>query len=246
MRCWRCGAGKTTEGARTYDEGREKLKRVPQHEILDSDAVSPEEAAQSLRDLRWVNRWFGGVRVTADLLRRAMRARNLRSASVLEVAAGDGYSIAQATRRLRAEGLEIEALCLDRRPLPPQARCCERAIVGDALALPFSPASFDFVSCGLFLHHLAPAQALQFLNGALTVARHAVLINDLRRSRLHLAAVYSGWPLFRSRISFIDGLASVRQAYTPHELRALIHQSQARASELRNMYLFRMAAIAWK
>jgi len=86
------------------------LKRVPQHEILDSDEVSPELAAESLRDLRWVNRWFGGVRTTTDLLRRAMRARNLRSASVLEVAAGDGYSIAQAARRLRSEGLEIETL----------------------------------------------------------------------------------------------------------------------------------------
>jgi hypothetical protein len=222
------------------------LKRVPQHEILDSDAVSPEEAAQSLRDLRWVNRWFGGVRVTTDLLRRSMRVRNLRSASVLEAAAGDGYAIAQATQRLREEGLEVEALCLDRRPLPPEVQCCERAVAGDALALPFPPASFDFVSCGLFLHHLAPAQAIQFLNGALEVARHAVLINDLRRSRLHLAAVYAGWPLFRSRISFIDGLASVRQAYTPQELRALIEQSQARTSELRTMYLFRMAAIAWK
>ena len=222
------------------------MKRVPQHEILDSDAVGPEEAAQSLRDLRWVNRWFGGVRVTADLLRRAMQARNLRSASVLEVAAGDGYAIAQATRRLRAEGLEIETVCLDRRRLPPEAQCCGRAVVGDALALPFPPASFDFVSCGLFLHHLAPAQAIQFLNGALEVARYAVLINDLRRSRLHLAAVAAGWPLFRSRISFIDGLASVRQAYTPQELRALIEQSRARSSEVRTMYMFRMAAIAWK
>jgi len=222
------------------------LKRVPQHEILDSDEVSPEVAAQSLRDLRWVNRWFGGVRTTTDLLRRAMRARNLRAASVLEVAAGDGYSIAQAARRLKVEGLEIEVLCLDRRRLPTNARCCERAVVGDALALPFSPASFDFVSCGLFVHHLAPAQVIDFLNGALAVARHAVLINDLRRSRLHLALVYAGWPLFRSRISWIDGLMSVRQAYTPRELREMMRQSRASCAELRTGYLFRMAAIAWK
>ena len=201
---------------------------------------------KSLRDLRWVNRWFGGVRTTTGLLRRAMRARNLRAASVLEVAAGDGYSIAQATRRLNQEGLEIEALCLDRRELPPNAQCCARAAVGDALALPFPPASFDFVSCGLFLHHLAPAQVIEFLNGALVVARHAVLINDLRRSRLHLAMVYAGWPLFRSRISFIDGLMSVRQAYTPRELRAMMRQSRAASAELRTEYLFRMAGIVWK
>ena len=222
------------------------MKRIPQQEILDSDAVTPEDAAQSLRDLRWVNRWFGGVRTTTDLLRRAMQARNLRSASVLEVAAGDGYSISEAARRLRAEKLQIEVLCLDRRELPGDAQCCERAVAGDALALPFPPASFDFVSCGLFVHHLAPAQVVEFLNGALAVARHAVLINDLRRSRLHLALVYAGWPLFRSRISFIDGLMSVRQAYTPHELREMMRKSRASSSELRTGYLFRMGAIAWR
>jgi len=222
------------------------LKRVPQHEILDSDEVGPELAAETLRDLRWVNRWCGGVRTTTDLLRRAMRARNLRTASVLEVAAGDGYSIAEATRRLRAERLQIEVLCLDRRMLPPQANCCERVVEGDALALPFPPESFDFVSCGLFVHHLAPAQGIQFLNGALAVARHAVLMNDLRRSRLHLALVYAGWPLFRSPISRIDGAMSVRQAYTPRELREIMQQSRATSSELRTGFLFRMAAIAWK
>jgi hypothetical protein len=222
------------------------LKRVPQHEILDEDSVSPQDAAKSLRDLRWVNRWFGGVRTTTGLLRRAMHARGLRSASVLEVAAGDGYSIAEAARRLKAEKLEIQPLCLDRRELPREARCCERTMVGDALALPFPPASFDFVSCGLFLHHLSPEQAIAFLNGALAVARHAVLVNDLRRSRLHFALVYAGRPLFRSPISWLDGLASVRQAYTPPELREMMRQSRASASELRTTHLFRMAAIAWK
>lgn len=222
------------------------MKRVAQHEILDSDAVSLEEAELSLRDLRWVNRWFGGVRTTADLLRRAMQARGLQSASVLEVAAGDGYSIAQAARRLGKEQLVVEPVCLDRRALHREAHCCQRAMVGDALALPFPNASFDFVSCALFAHHLAPEQVVDFLNGALRVARHAVLLNDLRRSALHLALVYAARPLFRSRISWVDGIASVRQAYTPHELAALMRRSRASVSEIRTGYLFRMAAIAWK
>jgi hypothetical protein len=223
-----------------------ELKRIPQREILDGDGVSPEDAEESLGDLRWVNRWFGGVRTTAYLLRRAMRSSGLQSASVLEVAAGDGYSITQAAARLKEEMLEVEPLCLDRRELRGDAHCCSRVMVGDALALPFPPASFDFVSCGLFVHHLAPAQVIEFIDGALAVARHAVLINDLRRSRLHLATVYAGRPLFRSRISFVDGVASVRQAYTPDELRELMAQTEARSVEVRRKCLFRMGAIAWK
>ena len=195
------------------------LKRIPQHELLDDDSLSPEAAVESLGDLRLVNRWFGGVGTTTFLLRRAMRASGLRSASVLEVAAGDGYSITHAAKRLRTENLDVQPLCLDQRELRRDAHCCERTVVGDALNLPFPPASFDFVGCGLFVHHLAPAQVIDFVNGALTVARHAVLINDLRRSPLHLALVYAGMQLFRSPISRTDGLASVRQAYTLEELR---------------------------
>jgi SAM-dependent methyltransferase len=201
---------------------------------------------ESLGDLRLVNRWFGGVGTTAFLLRRAMRASGLESASVLEVAAGDGYSIAHAAKRLRAEKLNVEPLCMDRRELRSEARCCAHSVVGDALELAFPPASFDFVSCGLFVHHLAPAQVIEFVNRALTVARYAVLINDLRRSLLHLALVYAGMPLFRSPISRTDGLASVRQAYTPEELRELLRQTKAASSELQLRYLFRMGAIAWK
>jgi hypothetical protein len=213
---------------------------------LDGDAVSPKAVVESFGDLRKVNRWFGGVATTADLLRRAMQKTGLRSARVLEVAAGDGYSIASAVRRLKAEKLEVEPLCMDRREFSQDVHCCERAVVGDALKLGFPPASFDFVSCGLFVHHLSPAQVIAFVDGALAVARHAVLINDLRRSPLHLALVYAGMPIFRSHIAFVDGLASVRQAYTPKELGGLIAQTKAASSEIRLRYLYRMGAIVWK
>lgn len=222
------------------------MKRIPQHELLDEDSLSPEAAIESLGDLRLVNRWFGGVDTTAHLLRRAMHASRLRSATVLEVAAGDGYSIAHAARRLKFEDLNIDPLCLDRRPVLPHAQCCERTMVGDALNLTFPPGSFDFVSCGLFVHHLAPAQVIAFVNSALKAARYAVLINDLRRSSLHLALVYLGLPIFRSPISRADGVASVRQAYTPGELHDLITQTNALSCEIRSRYLFRMGAIAWK
>ena len=222
------------------------MKRVPQTEVLDDEDLSPEEAVESLGDLRMVNRWFGGVSTTANLLRRAMKKAGLRSATVLEVAAGDGFTITRAAMKLKAEGLTIEPVCLDRRALNRHEHCCERAVVGDALELPYPAASFDFVSCGLFVHHLTPSQVKKFVNGALTVARHALLINDLRRNPVHLALVYAGMPIFRSAASRFDSVASVRQAYTPKELRELIRQSQSSSVEIRRRYLFRMGAIAWK
>jgi hypothetical protein len=72
------------------------------------------------------------------------------------------------------------------------------------------------------------------------------MINDLIRDPLHLAMVYAGLPLFRSRITHNDAPASVRQAYTPAELRTMLKGTAAARVDVRRYYLFRMGVIAWK
>jgi ubiquinone/menaquinone biosynthesis C-methylase UbiE len=130
--------------------------------------------------------------------------------------------------------------------LPTQSR----AVVADALALPFRDAAFDLVSCNLFAHHLDPPQLAHFVRDALRVSRCAVLINDLIRHPLHLALVYAGFPLMRTYISRVDGLASVRRAYVPEEIRQIISSAfpsdKAPRLEISRRYLFRMAVMLWK
>jgi hypothetical protein len=80
----------------------------------------------------------------------------------------------------------------------------------------------------------------------LRVSRTAVLINDLRRSTVSLALTYLGFPLFRSRMTRHDAIASVRRAYTIAELRNILDQVSAHQIEARQHYLFRMGVIIWK
>jgi hypothetical protein len=120
------------------------------------------------------------------------------------------------------------------------------AVVGDALALPFSDASFDLVSCSLFAHHLEPAELPRFVREGLRVCRLALLINDLIRHPLHLLLVYAGLPLYRSRLTRHDAVASVRRAYTVDEMRALLAGAAASHLEFSRHYLFRMGVLVWK
>lgn len=220
------------------------MKRTPIAELLDSDAGTPEEIRGSMRDLRIINRYFGGVGTARALVERISSRTGESRLSLLEIASGSGYVPEAVSQRVKAHGVELDVTLLDR------ARSHlgngSQAVIGDALALPFREASFDIVSSTLFAHHLAPEELVQYVQESLRVCRTAVLINELIRNRLHLMMVYAGLPLFRSRITWHDAPASVIQAYTVGEMREMLKQIPAKRVEISRHYLFRMGVIVWK
>jgi ubiquinone/menaquinone biosynthesis C-methylase UbiE len=220
------------------------MKRVAIAELLDTDSGTPAEVAAAIGDLRFINRWFGGVATTEDMVGRVARETNRSSLSLLEVAAGSGYVPETARQRLQPRGLHLQVTLLDR--AASHLSSASQALAGDALALPFRDASFDVLSCTLFAHHLSPQELVRFVDEALRVCRVAVLINDLVRHSLHLSLVYAGMPLYRSRLTRHDAPASVHQAYTPEDMQALLSQSRAARVEIHRHYLFRMGVIVWK
>jgi SAM-dependent methyltransferase len=220
------------------------MKRVATLEWLDTDAGTPAEVAASLADLRRINRWFGGIASTEDMIERVAREINQSSLSLLEVAAGSGYVLETARERLQHRGLSLQVTSLDR--VPSHLTNGNRAVAGEARTLPFRDSSFDLLTCNLFAHHLAPRELVQFVDEALRVCRVAVLIDDLVRHPLHLALVYAGIFLYRSRLTRHDAPASVCQAYTPEEMRALLMQTRAARVEIHRYYLFRMGVVVWK
>jgi ubiquinone/menaquinone biosynthesis C-methylase UbiE len=222
------------------------MKRIPQRELLDDDAGTPAEVAASMRDLQHINQWFGGVGTNEFLFRNALKKAGLSSAEVLEVASGDGFCVRAAAETLRREGCKLKITGLDRNASHMKNHDGMQTVVGDALDLPFPDARFDFVSSCLFVHHLSPEDVVRFINESLRVCRYGVLINDLDRSAVHLALVYLGLPLFRSRITWHDAPASVRQAYKPAELASLLQRTTAARFDLTNRYLYRIAATIWK
>jgi hypothetical protein len=98
----------------------------------------------------------------------------------------------------------------------------------------------------LFVHHLSRPQLFQFAQEGVRVARTAFLINDLIRSPWHLALVYAGLPLFRSRLTRHDAPASVRQAYAPTEMREILGKVSNSSLTINRYYLFRMSVELWK
>jgi ubiquinone/menaquinone biosynthesis C-methylase UbiE len=237
------------------------MRRTVIPELLDTDAGTPQEIQDSLADLRMVNRYFGGLHTMTALIRQVAAREQVTSLSFLDVGGGSGDLMALTAQSLKKSGIELRPVILDRVAghiaTPTRSKAARvpgvpdidgryPAVAGDALELPFKDNSFDVVGCCLFLHHLEPQQVVQFVNRALRVARHAVVINDLIRHPLHLAMIYAGYTIYRSRITRHDSVASVRRAYTVEEVRSMLQQTGAREVSTQKFFLFRMGVIVWK
>jgi ubiquinone/menaquinone biosynthesis C-methylase UbiE len=232
------------------------MQRVDAPEILDSDACLPRDAQAVLVVLGRVNRWFGGVTTTQKMVNHVAQECGLKRLTLLEVAAGSGELPEIVRQRLARRGIVLDITLLDvAQSHLPEAPCAaakasqNRGVVGDALSLPFADEAFDVVSCNLFAHHLNPQQLKQFVSEALRVSRRAVLINDLVRHPLHLAAAYAGYPVMLNRVAWLDGLTSVRRAYQPDEIHRILasdYSPVTRRIEISLHFLYRMAVIVWK
>ena len=228
------------------------MERVEGQEMLDLDHWSEAEIACALRSIRRVNLLYGGDRMHKRLFRRVAARMPQKKMEILEVASARGEVVRAVGRMLVKDGIAVRISLLDRSGLHlPQASDWDATlpvpalVAGDALDMPLEDGSFDVVSCCLFLHHLSPQDARAYLKEALRVARVAVLVNDVERTRTN----YFLSKLYRfmdpSHLSRHDGPTSVRQAYTFAELEQMARET-GRKFEIERGLVYRLGGIVWK
>ena len=75
------------------------------------------------------------------------------------------------------------------------------------------------------------------------VARHRIIVADLRRSWLAIAGLWTlSFPLGFHPVSRHDGVVSIRRGFTPDELRALVHRATGRTARVTRRAGFRVTA----
>jgi ubiquinone/menaquinone biosynthesis C-methylase UbiE len=222
------------------------MKRVVVPELLDTDSGTPREVQDSLADLRWINRNFGGLTTTTELLTKVAAKAAGKELSYLDVGGATGDVASAAKSRLQVRGITLTTAVLDRSASHLAVSNGAVGIAGDAFHLPFHDGAFDVVGSALFIHHLELEEIIAFVNEALRVSRQACIINDLRRSRMHLLFASAGRLLYRSPITTHDSVASVRRAYTSEELRTILARTTATSFDMSSHFLFRIGVVAWK
>ncbi len=201
-------------------------------ELLDGPLDDLAALAGNLRDLRRINRWLGGVELSAAGI-EALAAHRLE-VTLLDVGTGGAdipVALLQAAER---RGRRLAVVGIDNRPeIVTAARAAAEAgsidlarleiMVGDGRSIPFSDRSYDVAHASLVLHHLEPDDAVRLLHEMGRIARLGIVVNDLERSRLGwLGAWLIGHLLTGNRYTRRDAPLSVRRAYRRAEASELI------------------------
>ncbi len=192
-------------------------------ELMDAPGLPEAEVEDAYRILRRVNRQLGNLRtMRLEFLRFLSEdVAGLPSHTTLDVGSGSG-DIPQALEGL-APGGATHALALDRdASAVTAARRRSLAVVrGDALRLPFADRSVDLVTAVKFAHHFHGASLARLLGEMARVARHRVIVLDIRRHRVAYWG-FRAWSLLltRNRLVRHDGPLSVLRGFTRDELLA--------------------------
>jgi ubiquinone/menaquinone biosynthesis C-methylase UbiE len=213
-------------------------KRIETEELLDEHDAPRADMEQSLRDLRWINKYCGGILIYRSLVRK------FRPRSILDLGTGTTdllESVKDVTLKI---GLDFKIDHL----LYLRAGSRVLRVVGDATRLPFRANAVDLVTSAHFFHHFSPDENVGILEESLRVAKTGVAINDTRRHYAPLLFVLLlGALRLVGRITRFDAPASVRQGYTLAEARAVASQvKQAARTQVIRKWPFRFGLLLWK
>lgn len=194
-------------------------------ELLDGDHLSATEADTALGDLARVQRYLFGLHALWSGVRSLLDGV-AGERWLLDVGCGSGEAAQALVERARRRGARVRAITVDRK-LTHLLRgrrlgLATLGVVADARALPFHAGCVDWACSNLLFHHFDGPSNLAVLGEMRRVARSAVVVADLRPSRLAaglfrlLARILRFGP-----VGYSDGCTSLRRAWALPAVREL-------------------------
>jgi len=217
-------------------------------ELLDDPTSDPATVARSLGNLARANRWFGGQAAALWGIDRLLwDVPRARIVTLLDIGTGAGDLPVAAIRVAARQGRTLRAIGLERSPVAATLTAARGLPVVLACAgwLPVRAGAVDIVLLSQVAHHLAADAVVALFRAASTVARIGVVVADLRRSELAVAAFrFGSAALAFDAVTRADGITSVRRGYQAGELASLAARA-GHAAEVRRRPGFRLVA-TWK
>lgn len=187
------------------------MHRADVTELLEDPSLPDDVVAKAYRDLARTQRLLGNTAVIFRLLRQSPEPIG----SVLDIGCGQGALLEEIHRKLG-----VQVVGFDLRPAPSSNSV--PILAGNAAADPLPRADVALAVC--LIHHLPEADVVSLIRNVSRSCRRLILL-DLVRHWMPLA-LFSVFikPLLHP-INASDGITSIKRAYTPRELRAMVDEA---------------------
>ena len=217
------------------------LARTRVDELMDDPGLDYTSHVKALKGLERLNAMSTSAEILWKQIKPFARSADSKKLSVLDIATGGGdipialYRLAKKDKiRLDITAGDVSDTAIDYTTAQAKTYNIPLKVIRlDALNEPL-PGGFDVVITSLFTHHLEPDQVVSLMQKMRESTRGIVLINDLVRSEMSLAAVWLATRIFStSPIVQFDGPASVRGSYTPSEMHKMAEEAGLNDSEIK-------------
>lgn len=201
-------------------------ERSNQPELMDSFDEPIESLKAVFQDINRVNKLLGGNNITINAIQNIIDKNPQEQYIIVDMGCGDGNMLREVASYFRKNKIIGKFIGID---LNQNALSIAKEVSSDFPEIEFvyqnilkidaATFSCDILINTLTMHHFTDEQVVLFLNKFTQLARFAVVINDLQRSRVAYYLFHLFSSIFiKTKIAKIDGLISIRRAFIKKEL----------------------------
>jgi ubiquinone/menaquinone biosynthesis C-methylase UbiE len=219
-------------------------KRSLEKERLDKGEYTPEEYARWEKEMWYIHRFFGEIRAMRKTIVADVKRSENEPISILDVGAGNGGLLFALKSKLPNHNLSTVGVEMNRLAVTSIQHAGIEAVRADAMQLPFADASFSYVMCSLFLHHLAEDAAVSLLREMKRVASRRIYVIDLNRSVISYYLYRFFGRVILQKFTLDDGALSIRRAYREAELLTLAESAGLKSATVTRSAINRLVLSA--
>lgn len=222
--------------------------RSQQAEIMDDFELQGDEMKILLTDLKRVNKWLGGNRITIDgIIKLLAEHAKKDTITILDIGCGDGAMLRECAYFAEKRGYTFDLIGIDANAhILKEAKKRSKNFKNisfkqlNVFSENLNEISFDIALCTLFVHHLTDTEIKLTLNRLLAKVKVGLVVNDLQRSRIAywLFSIFSNLFL-KTKIARHDGLVSIAKGFRRKEIKLLSKEIKNSRSDISWRWAFR-------
>ena len=229
-------------------------KRSYQKELLDGDAIAPEDLFRNLQELNFINHWLGGHAITiAGFAAFTQKGNTINSLAEIGCGGGDNLKaiIKHHQKRnvstLNTIGIDMKADCIayaseQLKKYSATWICSDYQLVNWVY-----DAKPDIIFSSLFCHHFTEEELVQQLRWMHSESKFGFFINDLQRHPLAYYSIKWLTKLFsQSYLVKNDAPLSVLRGFTKKEWTAFLNKAGIKNYTIQWKWAFRYLIIVHK